>query len=200
MPVLIQTNNKGSIMIWTVLLGVLLTTVFFFTATRLQFNASVQRETIAIQNQRAYLESFVEYAKSKGPGVYNFEGMNITISDQVDTIEGFLDIGDIVQFTFIDDVTVCWNQGTENGDIIINDDPKGAGVPCSNSGSYSSTVAISDGVPLKLQTLQAPLHYYVESNPVGTQLIDVKKHLTATASLEYGKEIRIEEIFELETP
>ena len=192
------TNTKGSILIWTVLIGMVLTSVFFFTATRLRLNTQVQRETIAIQNQRAYLQSYMDYVKEKEPTpeTHTFDEMKIEIVNQQDTIEGFLDSGEIKDYTDITtNVEVCWNLTGEAGDLLIENglqaDDTGN---CSNT-SYTSNTTITPGTSLALQALNEPIHYYIKSTAEGTKVTDIKNTLTATVNLEYGEKITITQTF-----
>ena len=194
------TNTKGSILIWTVLIGMVLTSVFFFTATRLRLNTQVQRETIAIQNQRAYLQSYMDYVKEKEPTpeTHTFDEMKIEIVNQQDTIEGFLDSGETKDYTDItssDTVEVCWNTGTEAGDLLIENSLQADDTGnCSNT-SYSSNVTYTPTTSLALQALNEPIHYYIKSTAEGTKVTDIKNTLTATVNLEYGEKITITQTF-----
>lgn len=55
---------KGSILIWTVLLCISLTTVFFFFSQRLNLTAMVQRRAIETQNAKVFLQSYADYVQS----------------------------------------------------------------------------------------------------------------------------------------
>ncbi len=82
---------QGSILIWTVLLGVSLSAVFFFFAQRLNFNAAVQRKSITHQNTTKFIESYADYLESLTDAELetliiepNFQNELQIINDQLD--------------------------------------------------------------------------------------------------------------------
>ncbi|MBN2306839.1 hypothetical protein JXD20_02540 [Candidatus Peregrinibacteria bacterium] len=101
------TESRGSILIWTLLLGISLATVFFFFAQRLNSNVAAQRETIQYQNARLLFESYITYVQSLDSatlagmrGDINFEGMITgTLTNEAKMITGVLDAGAEAIFT-----------------------------------------------------------------------------------------------------
>ena len=102
------TSARGSILIWTLLMGISLATVFFYFSQRLNSNMAAQRETIEYQNARLYFESYVAYILSLDHatletmrGDIDFDNGEITgtLTNAAETLTGVLDSGDSVQFS-----------------------------------------------------------------------------------------------------
>jgi len=100
-------NNKpkGSILIWTVLLGVTLTTVFFFFSQRLNLNSALQRKSLEISAQKEFIKSYANYLESLDqatllamPKQIEFEGITGSLSNEISEIKGMTDVNDTLVF------------------------------------------------------------------------------------------------------
>jgi len=217
------TNCKsGSILIWTVLLGVALSSAFFFFAVRLGNSGIMQRAAVEKQGAKAFLESYADYItslKSSDPsaleamaGDFHFDEIapsqyliNGTLTKELDVITGTLDSGEPITFNFSGTINVDWNLCTSNqkGNIEINgivyehDDT--AGNECSpTSAGYddpTSTVGINVPNPFTIKAVDAPFHFRITSSGAGTQLVDTKWHLNAEIELGYGRKVEVEKTF-----
>ncbi|MBU0577366.1 hypothetical protein KJ742_05275 [Patescibacteria group bacterium] len=199
-------NNSGSILIWSLMLGALLLTATFFFVLRLNSLSGVQIDTMNYQNQKAYLESYVEYIKSLDPldlvaGPVHFDDNTIvgTVTNQVEAIEGVLDSGDSVDYTFAAvNVDIEWNlcSDGEDSDLAISPDP---GPPATGScGDYDSFVSSPGAGLITLTSLNAPLHYRITNpDPLdnGGLVTDKQWHINLFINLGYGKKIEVEEAF-----
>jgi len=121
-----RVENRGSILIWTLLLGISLASVFFFFSQRLGQNTAVQRETIKYQNSMTLIESYADYLENlsaknliKIRGDIDFEGITGTITNVEEEIVGKLDSGKTADFTaditVSDEVKIEWN-------LCVNDE------------------------------------------------------------------------------
>ena len=186
-----------------------MTSVFFFLAIRLGVLGGIQRESMEYQNQKAYLQSYVDYIMSLAPaelelikGDIDFDGITGTITNEVNEIVGVLDAGESVEYKFDGTIDVDWNLCSNNykEDIAIAGTEYTHVAPppplCSDlSPGYDdikSTVAVTN--PFTIETKGAPIHYKI--TPVTpTQLLDSQWHLSASIDLGYGKNIEIEKMF-----
>lgn len=191
-------GTKGTILIWTVLLGVMLTSVFFFTAMRLSGMGAEQRQTIQYQNQKAYLNSYVAYLM-KYPSEIDKEvdGINIKLTQNVNEITGILDSGKTSDpYPFAGTINVEWNLCADNqkGDLDVQGMPYGyTGGGCTASKEYDdSATGINVPSGFTITAPNAPFHYKITS---ANQLKDSKWHLTASIDLGYGKKIEVEKVF-----
>lgn len=134
-------------LIWVVMLGVMLTSVFFFFGMRLQNQSLTQREILEKQSKEAYLESYAGYLKSRTAeeleglategftldddydetdGINNDEVYDITgrVSQSASALEGFLDSGESRGYavTAGSAFTIEWNNCAygQEGDLLIN--------------------------------------------------------------------------------
>jgi len=188
------------------MLGAVLLTATFFFVLRQSSIGGAQIDTMTYQNQKAYLESYVEYVKSLDQTALenlsltnpiNFDNGAIigNVTNQVEEIEGVLDSGDSVDYTFVTaNVDIEWNlcSDGEDSDLEITPDP---GAPTTGlCGDYESLVAFSGG-PLTLTSLNAPLHYRITNAIAGTPVTDNQWHISLNTNLGYGKVVEVEEAF-----
>ena len=97
---------KGSILIWTVLLGIALTTIFFFFSQRLNLNTALQRKTMEAQNAELYLDSYANYLasltfeelKQVAGQIEDGNGLTGTLSNSSKQIKGVVDVGETVTY------------------------------------------------------------------------------------------------------
>ncbi len=209
-------NKRGSILIWTVLLGVAMASAFFFISMRLGGMGGIQRESIEYKNQEAYLNSYADYLMSLSPaqletikGDLNFDQIpdttppeyviTGTLTNNVDEITGALDEGGSVEYNFSGDINVYWNLCSNNNkeNIFIEGTEythhPGSSCPPSTS-NYDDVATVTATDPLTISTKNAPINYKI--TPVApTQLIDNVWHLKAKIDLGYGKKIEVERWF-----
>ncbi len=198
----LKINHRGSILIWTVLLGVVLTSVFFFFAMRLRANTATQRDTIAYQSAKAYLESYADYLQvhpvDPPPSLAGISG---SLTKQADSIEGVLDSGETKTYTLseLGDVKVEWDKcGTpaENGNLDAS--PSATGL-CASGASYDRYALVSASMPtlqFSIKSVDAPFHYKITPNsPLSAKLVDNFWHLNLRSDLEYGKKVEIQREF-----
>ncbi|MBN2095770.1 hypothetical protein JW752_00010 [Candidatus Peregrinibacteria bacterium] len=192
-------NIKGSILIWCVMLGFLLTSVFFFFAFGQRKNIEEQRKTVDILNARMYLESLADYFQ-KYPGEKNttYDNVRTVLTQNVQSIEGVADVGieGAAEYQFSGPIFVEWNRCASNlkGDLVVNGVvyKHDAGDECDITGEYDDVAGpISVTSPFKIETLNRPFFFRIN----GDNLKDNEWHLTLTTDIGYGKEIRVERTF-----
>ncbi|MBI5411897.1 hypothetical protein HZA43_01835 [Candidatus Peregrinibacteria bacterium] len=203
---LIFNRRRGSILIWTVTIGLALTTAFFFLAVRLGVMRDAQRDTIAYHSQKAYLESYVAYLKAHPPGPVpslDFDGIKASMTRQP-TIDGVLDSGagttlDLSGSGDLGTITVHWNLcGEEAGDLmIVTDPPKPHGGASCPSGEYADSFQLLSSPPpsFLLRSMNAPLHYRITHSGTGA-FNKAKWALHAEIPVgNFGKKIEMDEVF-----
>lgn len=174
---IIQSKSRGSILIWTLLLGISLATVFFFFSQRLNASSASQRETIQYQNARLYFESYIAYIQSLSDaelsdlrdaddGSISFYGITGTLTNETDEIVGVLDMDAEVTYK-VDEINgtkakIEWNLCGEKGIMEITPSPIAALINnnCSSGGTYDG-LSESNGSPFTLKNLSAPLTYRI---------------------------------------
>ena len=196
-----KQNNKGTILIWTVLLGVMLTSVFFFLAMRLSGLGLSQRETMEYQNQKAYLESYVAYLmENPSEPDTTFDNIEVELTQNVSEITGVLDSQGEVEYGFSGTIIIDWNLCSDNnkgdmevqGVIHVHDSASECSSSSAGHDDQESGVNVPD--PFSIKAPNAPFHYKITPG-LGTQLKDNKWHLEASMDLGYGKKIKIEKVF-----
>ncbi len=207
-------NSRGSILIWTMLLGLSLATVFFFFSQRLNANASSQRETMEYLNSKIFLESYVDYIQGlnlndlnslKAPdGTISFDSGTITgtLTNEVDVIVGSVDaLGESANYNFADDVKIEWNLCADNNksDLTVGDVnayPPYAHVnnPCTPDGYDDMKASLGVDDPFKIKSTGAPFQYSITSN-TATPLLDNKWQLDIEISLGFRKKLTANRIF-----
>lgn len=199
-------KNEGSILIWTVLLGFVMTSVFFFFSVRQRATVQIQRNTAEIVNTRSYLASYAEYLKSNASEIAEgtvFDGnINVHLTQSVDEILGFVDSGfsEIDTYNFAsDNIIIEWNRCDNPpnplGDLIVYDGPTAIHTtsnPCTINEYADIAGPLSVANPFLIGTLNNPFFYRI----TGDNLIDEKWHLELSTTLDYGKEIRHSEVFQ----
>ncbi|MFH1012172.1 MAG: hypothetical protein V1760_00270 [Candidatus Peregrinibacteria bacterium] len=201
-------NNKGSILIWVIALGVMLTSVFFFFGSRLRMNAQGQQGLMRWQSQKTYAESYAHYLSSLSPMILNslasadFDDITGTVSKETDVIEGFLDNGQSSPvYNITEPVTIEWNRCDleQEGDLLIREE----GVPhyhAPNCSPEKKSDELTEFTPdpiektITLQALNGPTHYRITSK-TDTKLSDNKFHLKLAIPIALGKTYKIEETF-----
>lgn len=193
-------NRKGSILIWSLLLGFVLTSVFFFFGMRQRTAIAEQRDTAAILNARAYLESYADYLE-KHPDELDeiFDDIQVSLTQQVNEIEDIADTDAPVIYYFASNIFVEWNKCSDNlkGDLLLNsvlyehDDSPGEECDVAEEGYDDVIGPISVSDPFTIETLNAPFYFRI----TGTGLKDNKWHLDLSKELEYGKKVTVKRTF-----
>jgi len=212
----IASSNTGSILIWSVLLGFALTSVFFFYSIRQREAIATQRDTAEILDARSYLESYADYVQKlpsddldnlKKDGI-NFDNILGTVTNEVDKITGTADIGVLVSYKFSGEIFIEWNKKVicpdglypidQHGDLIVNDilykhDPT---KECQVEQEYDDVIgpiAVTDQFEIK--TLNVPFYYEITAKDASKKLIDNKWTLDIKTTLDYGKQIEVKRSF-----
>jgi len=198
----------GSILIWTVLFGFVLTSVFFFYIMRQRATIAAQQDTSKALNAKMYLESYADYLEKldatrlnslKSSGI-DFDGIKGTVTDELSEINGVADAGATVSYSFNGEIFIAWNkcQDSMKGDMLLNDIlyPHDTVVECPAGQQYDDVIgpiAVSD--PFTIQTLNAPFYYNITPKDSSTKLVDNKWHMNLKINLDYGKKVTIERTF-----
>ncbi len=175
------------------MLGLMMTTVFFYAAIRFGNLSEKQEETIEYQSQKAFFDSYMDYLKTHSSEISNEmrEGINITLTQTTDEITGVVESQDNVTYEDIvtGDVKVEYNFCGESANIETtpNYTVGPATQPCTSFdyGNYVLVTLLADE-DLVLTSLDAPFHYRI----TGTDLKDTKWHLDAEMRFGFGKRLR----------
>lgn len=191
-------HNRGSILIWSVLLGFVLTSVFFFFGMRQRATITEQRETATILNARAYLTSYADYLEKNSDELdMTFDdNIQVSLTRTVNEIEGVADLDSEVEYEFEGDIFVEWNKCSDNlkADLKVNDilySHTDEEYSITDEGYDDVIGPITVSSPFTIKTLNAPFHYRI----TGTGLVDNKWHLELITELEYGKKIEVKRTF-----
>lgn len=205
--------NRGSIMIWTVMLGLLLTSVFFFFSMRQRAMVNVQRDTATIQNAKLFLESYADYLENKCKGVgcasdptINSDSITGTVTQKVASIENAVDFGKQQEYKFTGSIYVEWNKclktGVQDfsGDLLVNDVLYNHSIEsgCAANEEYDDVIGpisvSGTPTPFTIKTLNTPFDFRIKPQG-GIQLIDNQWHLDLSKDLDYGKKTSIKRTF-----
>jgi len=205
--------NRGSIMIWTIMLGLLLTSVFFFFSMRQRMMLSVQRDTTAMQDAKLLLESYADYLEKlcttggclTDPKTVASDGIAGSVTQKVDSIESAVDFGETQEFAFSGSISIYveWNkcikagEADSAGDLRVNDVlyPHQTATICGASEEYDDLIGpISVPNPLEIKTQNTPFYFRVKS-ATGAELVDNQWHLELSKDLDYGKKVTIRRTF-----
>jgi len=190
---------KGSILIWSVLLGFVLTSVFLFFGTRQRRNVAIQRETAEILNQRAYLESYADYLQANPTEINTtFDNINVELTQYVPQIQGVADADAPVNYNFSDTVFIEWNRCSDpfRGDLRVNgalyqhDSGSVCGAVDPGFDDVASSLTVS--APFTIETANIPFEYKI----TGSNLVDNQWHLDLKTELDYGKTVTVARQFE----
>ena len=200
-------SPKGSILIWTLMLGFVLTSVFFFFAMRQRAAIAIERDTAAILNARTYVESYAGYLENLSEsdlnnikGSVDFDGIRGTITNEVDEIESAVDFEATATYEFSGDIYIEWNKCSNNlkGDLKLNDALyKTKGTGCTNSKDYDDVIGpISlSGTSFDIETMNAPFKYRITEKTGASTLVDNKWHMNLKMNLGYGNKVTVKRTF-----
>lgn len=200
------TASRGSILIWTLLLGLSLATVFFFFSQRLNAGAASQRETIEYQNARLFFESYIAYLQNLSAadlialrdddgGKIDFEGITGTLTNEADEITGVVDAGGTSgEYHFDDEVNIDWNSCANNfkTDLVVGDGTDTIFPHVNNScpsGGYDDTKVVDVHDPFKLKSNGAPFAYKIYSTTPDQPVFDNKWQIDLELSLGFRKKL-----------
>lgn len=197
------TKSRGSILIWTLLLGISLATVFFFFSMRLNFIVASQRETIRYQNARLYFESYIAYIQSLDVadlvslrGNIDFDGITVTLTNETDEIVGILDAGQSTTFEIAGDdtkkVKIEWDHCDDEDEVEIVEITPSVAFFETNCPGYPfdyDDVAESTAPSFTLKATSAPVKYRVMTMNEATVLYDNKWHLDLELAINFRKKL-----------
>lgn len=195
-----STDRKGSILIWTLLLGFVLTSVFFFFAMRQRAQIAIERDTAAILNAKTYVESYAGYLE-KHPSELDttFDGIQVKLTQNVDEIEGSVDFGQTMTYEFSGDIYIEWNKCTDTlkGDLYLNSslyEKSGGG--CTAKKDYDDVIGpVTVTNPFTIKTMNAPFKYRITEKTGASTLVDNKWHLDLEMGLDYGNRVSVKRTF-----
>ena len=210
-----SVDSKGSILIWTVTLGLALTSVFIFMAVRLGQLGAAQRDTMEYKAAKAYLESFAAYLKESYitqpiPLALDYSAENppfeipsnlvLSLTQEVDAITGFVDSGDSREYTINEEVNVEYNSCNEAvveeaGEITTNPSGTANAGYCALSQEYDNRITITPTGTLTITSVGAPTHFRIRPTTEGNKLTDNLWHLDAAMELNNGRTLEVSEEF-----
>jgi hypothetical protein len=199
---------SGSILIWTVLFGFVLTSVFFFYIMRQRATITAQRDTAQTLNAKMYLESYADYVEKldatslnalKTSGV-DFDGIKGSVTDEPSEITGVADAGATVTYGFNGEIFIAWNKcpNSMKGDLLVNDIlyPHDIVTECPAGQEYDDVIGpIAVTNPFTIKTLNAPFYYSITPKDSSTRLADNKWYMSLKIDMDYGKKVTIERTF-----
>ena len=198
---------QGSILIWTVVLGVTFMTVFFFFSQRLNLRAALQHKSIEIQNARDFLESYANYLESLTPEALELipeeeEGITIKLSNGSTEFKGMVDANDSKTFEVKNgqakiEFNFCGNQ--EKGRVL-----ELAGVEASTTGhcgnkSYDGLAISEPDSDFTLKTGNAPISYRITPLDQGASLVSDQWKMHLILEIPGQEPLRIEREFIVES-
>ncbi len=199
-------NRNGSILIWSVMLGFILTSVFFFFSMRQRSTVTAQRDTAEILNARNFLESFADYLEkhpSELSAAYDTNlkqtpdgSIQVSLSKLTAKIEDEVDFGAENVYKFADDILIEWNEcNNSRGDLLLNGVLYELYNPVTTCDSYYDVIGpITVTDPFRIKTLNQPFKYRITSN-TGQMLTDNKWQLYLKMDLDYGRVVEVSRTF-----
>lgn len=201
-------RHRGSILIWTLLLGLSLATVFFYFAQRLQQNRAAQRETMEYQNARLLMESYVGYLESLTSaelsaeypdGTVSLEGITGTVSNEKEEVTGKLDIDEVIEYEVPNAaIVIKWNSctGSEQGLLDVNTSPANQDTgQCGLGDVYDDFILTSPVTSVELTASGQPVSYQITNATPDETVLDNKWQLDLEFPLTVRKKISITESF-----
>ncbi len=199
-------HRRGSILIWSLMLGLVLFTAFFFFATRLALNLAAEGATTERMNDMTFVKSYVEYLKkhpSEVNGDMDFGGVKfkVKLTQQVAALEGVLDAGAESPTYDLEkkSVTITWMPCDANAaDLYVNEVFTVASPACSAS--------VTEAETLTLRSANAPAVYKIVPTPTEPPanppvlLTDTLWHLNLSYLPRVGKKIIVQKTFPVTAP
>jgi hypothetical protein len=209
-------QKGGSIMIWTVMLGLLLTSVFFFFSMRQRMMVAVQRDTAAQQSAKMLIDSYADYlqhypteikvfAGGKYYGRTTIDDIYTKLTKIVDSVENSVDGNQTQAYNFPDpgSIYVEWNKCAKigvqdfSGDLLVNGAlyPHQTAAGCAANDEYDDVVGpLSVSDDFTIETLNAPFFFRIKG-AAGTTVYDNQWHMEIAKDLGYGKVITVRRTF-----
>lgn len=178
----ISKNPRGSILIWTVLLGISLTTVFFFFSQRLNLNAAVQRKSLEQQNAQVFLESYADYLASltfenlkASAGEIDYNGIKGSLTNAATQVKGALDANQTLTHQIGGGpVRVEWGLCINNeAGRVLEVEPIEESLPANCAGGYDQWAETKPSNSVTLTAGAAPVSYKI--TPIGTAVLYKKE-------------------------
>lgn len=194
---------RGSIMIWTLLMGITLAVIFFFFSQRLNLGVASQRKTMEYLNAQLLAESYATYLENldsaqlvalRGPIVFN--GLTGTLTNATDEITGVLDMGEEAEFEVSGgDAKIEWNLCAENEEGVLEISPAGVDdLDNCGPGVLYDDLNQNPGPTITLKSLSEPTSYRL--TPLAdAELYDEEWRLTLEYPLSFRKKITISRTF-----
>ncbi len=169
---------KGSILIWTVLLGISLTTAFFFFSQRLNLSTALQRNVLEEQNAQLFLESYADYLESltfeqlkMAAGELNYEGITGTLTNSLPQTKGVLDSNQTLVYNVASgkariEWALCSNG--EAGRLLELEPMDSTGTTDCNA-AYERWAESKDATPFSLKAGVIPVSYKII--PLGSAIL-----------------------------
>ena len=204
----LPNNRKGSILIWTVLLGFLLTSVFFFFNMRQRENIAVQRNTSEILNTKAYLESYADYLESLSPvnlkilrdnvDGASFDNITGSVTNIIDEILNVADYGVEINYSINGEIYVEWNKcpnppnpNLTKGDLYVSNvlyDHDSNNV-CDPGEDYDDIIGPISVTNPTIKTLNSPFEFRITAKDQVTTLEDNNWHIDLEVDLGYENKV-----------
>ena len=202
----LNKNTKGSILIWSLMLGMVLTSVFFFFAMRQRATIQMQRSTADILNAKGYLKSYADYiegldvatlTKKSTSGGFNFDN----IIAKVNKMDGIVDVAttkskthEVSGLVFIE-----WNKCPigQKGDLYLSDKivHKSSKNRCNDKKEYNDFISFKSDKSFTIKTVNTPFEYRITAENKKTDLKNNKWQMDLKINLDYGKEVSIKRVF-----
>jgi len=195
-------KSRGSILIWTLLLGISLAVIFFFFSQRLGSNLASQRETIEYQNARLYFESYTTYLQGLGTadlkllrGGLEFDGISGNLTNETDSIVGMLDMGAEVTYEVEGgDARIEWNLCTKDEEGIMEISPVTEFFDNGCINNYK-TYTLNSGPSFTLKSQGEPFTYRISQQVDEAVIYDNEWQLELEYPLGFRKKLKTSIVF-----
>lgn len=198
---------QGSILIWTVLMGISLTTVFFFFSQRLNLGTQAQLKSIEAQNAQLFLDSYVDYLTSLSPEQLKaaatsleeegYEGITGTLIPKSNPqIKGVLDAGQEETYPIENGwATIEWNlcaKGETGRELEVGPVQDEGTSAC--KAAYERRAESQPSTPFTLKAGPIPVSYKI--TPMGPALLSTKEwKLDLKLSVNAKKTLSVQRTF-----
>lgn len=207
---------RGSIMIWTLLMGISLAVVFFFFSMRLNAGVASQRETMEYLNARLLAESYADYLENLNltdlivlrddadDTSLSFGEITGTLTNDTSEITGMVEAKkESPQFDIDDTIDIQWNLCSQNfkaemlfvsggtEELKLSPDPQ-----CNSelTTEYDDFFTMMPSDPFTLKSNGAPFYYRI-SNPSGKSIPGNEWQLNLQIPLSARKKVSVNRTF-----
>lgn len=204
-------ETKGSLLIWSVILGFTLSSLFLVVAIRQRSTITLQRATVAEMNVENFLDSYVTYLDAKyrnneltGSLVINYDQVTGTVENKVTPVEDVIDFGESASYNFSGNVSIQWNDCTDplKGHLLIRDN-NGDSIQTHNGNLGQVCQDPNDRFDDRLGgiTVSGPVEIHTINNPFvfelsGPNVIDNKWHVDVSTTVNNHKVIERTHVIE----